>query len=122
MLQGALGTMRDLPRLQEITSVCIRHGLGDIVRRIGVSPALERAGQILQWGASAETMQLEAPERVRLALQELGPTFIKLGQVLATRGDLFPPGWVAEFEKLHSEVPPVPFEELLAEMGGGAGR
>src|SRR4030095_15275590 len=68
----------------------IRPGLGDIVRRTGVSTALERAGQILQWGASAETMQLEAPERVRLALQELGPTFIKPGQVLGTRHDLCP--------------------------------
>src|SRR4029450_1321667 len=122
MLQGALGTMRDLPRLQEITSVCIRHGLGDIVRRIGVSTALQPPGQILQWGASAETMQLEAPERVRLALQELGPTFIKLGQVLATRVDLFPPEWVAEFEKLHSEVPPVPFEELMPELTIALGR
>jgi len=122
MLEGALGTMRDLPRLQEITSVCIRQGLGDIVRRLGVSTTLERAGQILQWGASAEAMKLDAPERVRLALQELGPTFIKLGQVLATRVDLFPPEWIAEFEKLHSEVPPVPFEELLPDLTRALGR
>ena len=53
MLQAAFGTMRDLPRLHEITSVLIRHGLGDIVQRIGVSGILERAGQMLQWGASA---------------------------------------------------------------------
>ena len=97
MLHLALGTMRDLPRLQEITSVLIRHGLGDIVRRIGVSSALKGAGEILQLGASAEMMQLDPPVRVRMALQELGPTFVKLGQVLATRVDLFPPEWVAAF-------------------------
>ena len=116
MLQVAFSTMRDLPRLHEITSVLIRHGLGDIVQRIGVSGLLERAGQMLQWGTSTESMQLEPPQRVRLALQELGPTFVKLGQVLATRVDLFPPDWIAEFEKLHSEVPPVPFDELLPEL------
>ena len=59
---------------------------------------------------------------MRLALQQLGPTFVKLGQVLATRVDLFPPEWIAEFEKLHSEVPPVPFEELLPELTLALGR
>ena len=67
-------------------------------------------------------MQLDPPVRVRMALQQLGPTFVKLGQVLATRVDLFPPEWVAEFEKLHSEVPPVPFEELLPELDVALGR
>ena len=51
-----------------------------------------------------------------MALEELGPTFVKLGQVMATRVDLFPPRWIAEFEKLQAEVPPVPFEELLPEL------
>jgi len=116
MLQAAFGTMRDLSRLQEISSVLIRHGLGDIVQRLGVSGALERAGQILQWGASAESLKQEPPLRMRLALEELGPTFVNLGQVLATRVDLLPPDWIAELEKLHAEVPPVPFEQLLPEL------
>ena len=68
MLQLALGTMRDLPRLQEITSVLIRHGLGDIVRRIGVSGALKGASDLLQLAASAEMMQLDPPVRVRMAM------------------------------------------------------
>ena len=50
MALRAFGAVRDLPRLREISSVLIRHGLGDIVRRAGVAPLLERAGQILQWG------------------------------------------------------------------------
>jgi ubiquinone biosynthesis protein len=122
MLQAAFSSMRDLPRLQEITSILIRHGLGDLVQRVGVSGVLERAGQVLQWAASKESLALEPPQRVRLAFQELGPTFIKLGQVLATRVDLFPPAWIAEFEKLHSEVPPVPFDELLPEVTATLGR
>jgi ubiquinone biosynthesis protein len=122
MLQAAFGTMRDLPRLHEITSVLIRHGLGDIVQRIGVSGALERAGQILQWGASTESLKQEPPLRMRRALEELGPTFVKLGQVLATRVDVLPPDWIAELEKLHAEVPPVPFEQLLPELTLALGR
>jgi ubiquinone biosynthesis protein len=116
MLRETLGAMRDLPRLQEITAVFIRHGLGDIVRRLGIANVLERAGQILHWTEGAASLRLEPAERMRLAFEELGPTFIKLGQVLATRVDLLPPHWIAEFEKLHSEVLAVPFEELLPSL------
>ena len=114
--------MRELPRLQEITSVLIRHGLGEFVRRIGIAGVLERAGQILHWGEAAESQKLDTPQRMRLALEELGPTFVKLGQVMATRVDLFPPAWIAEFERLHADVPPVPFETLLPELERSLGR
>lgn len=122
MLRETLGAMRDLPRLQEITTVFIRHGLGDTVRRIGIANVLERAGQILHWSEGAASLRLEPAQRMRLAFEELGPTFIKFGQVLATRVDLLPPHWIAEFEKLHSEVPAVRFEELLPELERALGR
>src|SRR3990170_1292945 len=122
MLRETLGLMRELPRLQEITGVLIRHGLGEFVRRIGLAGVLERAGQILHWGEAAEAQKLETPQRMRLALEDLGPTFVKLGQVMATRVDLFPPAWIAEFEKLHADVPPVPFETLLPELERSLGR
>src|SRR5687767_7989716 len=116
MLRETLGFMRDLPRLHEISSVLIRHGLGDIVRRIGVVNVLEQAGQILNFAAASESVRLEPAQRMRLALEELGPTFVKLGQVMATRIDLFAPDWIAEFEKLHSAVPPVPFDDLKPDV------
>ena len=122
MLRETIGAMRDLPRLHEISSVLIRHGLGDIVRRLGIAGVLERAGQVLHFADAAEAVRLEPAQRMRIALEELGPTFVKLGQVMATRLDLFPPDWIAEFEKLHSEVPPVPFEELLPELERALGR
>src|SRR5687767_10003349 len=121
MLRETISVMRDLPRLHQISSVLIRHGLGDLVRRLGVVTALEQAGQILNFRAAAESVALTPPQRMRRALEELGPTFIKLGQVLATRIDLFPPDWIEEFEKLQSAVPPVPFEELLPEIQLGLG-
>ena len=113
MLRATLTAMRDLPRLREISTVLIRHGLGDIVRRIGVASVFERAGQALHFGENPQESRLEPAQRLRIALEELGPTFIKLGQVLATRSDLFGPSWIVELEKLHSEVPPVPFESLV---------
>jgi ubiquinone biosynthesis protein len=116
MLRETLGAIRNLPRLREISAVLIRHGLGDVVRRLGIANILERAGEILHWGEGLESLKLEPAQRVRLALEELGPTFIKLGQVMATRVDIFPPAWIAEFEKLHNRVPPVPFEELEPEL------
>ena len=122
MLRETFGMMRELPRLHEIASVFIRHGLGDFVQRIGIAGLLERAGQILSWGAAAESVKLDPAQRLRLALEELGPTFVKLGQVMAMRVDLFPPRWIAEFEKLHAKVPPVPFAELLPELSRALGR
>ena len=109
---GPFSATRDLPRLREISSVLIRHGLGDIVRRAGVGTLLERAGQILQWGESGEIAHLEPEQRMRLAFEELGPTFVKLGQMLSTREDLLSPAWTSEFARLHSQVAPVPFDEL----------
>ena len=58
--------VRDLPRLHEISLVFIRHGLGDLVRRLGVASLLERAGELLHWGEAARSAQLEPQQRLRL--------------------------------------------------------
>jgi ubiquinone biosynthesis protein len=122
MLWETISVVRDLPRLHEIATVMIRYGWGDLVRMLGISGVLERAGRILHWHSSSEITQLEPPVRIRRALEELGPTFIKFGQLLATRVDMFPPRWIDEFEKLHSQVPAVPYDVLhpyLVEALGG---
>ncbi|MDD5328437.1 MAG: AarF/UbiB family protein [Sulfuricella sp.] len=121
MIWGTINVVRDLPRLHEITTTLIRYGMADIVRSLGIGTLLERAGRILHWKAQSDVMHLEAPVRVRRALEELGPTFVKLGQVMATRVDVFPPNWIAEFEKLQSCVPPVPFDSLLPQLEAALG-
>jgi len=116
MVAGLFSVARELPRLREISSVFIRYGLGDLVRRAGVSAMFDRAGQVLQWGQASETAHLEPQQRARLALEELGPTFVKLGQILSTREDLLPSAWTDELSRLYSEVAPVPFDDLLPQL------
>ena len=122
MIWGTHGAARDLSRLREISSVLIRHGLGDLVRRTGLATTLERAGQILHWGEAGKSPEIEPQERFRRSLEELGPTFVKLGQVLSTRPDLLSPSWIAELERLHADVAPVSFDELLPQIEKALGR
>ncbi|HEY2231291.1 MAG TPA: AarF/UbiB family protein [Xanthobacteraceae bacterium] len=122
MVSGVFGAARELPRLREISSVLIRHGLGDLVRRAGIATLLERAGQVLQWGEAKEIAHLEPQQRAKRAFEQLGPTFVKLGQVLSTREDLLPPTWTTEFDRLHSHVAPVPFDDLLPQVEQALGR
>lgn len=121
MLWETIGVVRDLPRLHEIATIMIRYGWGDMVRALGIGTLLERAGRILHWQSTSEINQLEPAVRIRLAMEELGPTFVKLGQLFATRVDVFPPGWIAEFEKLQSKVPPVPYAELAPHLEAALG-
>jgi len=122
MVSGVFGVGRELPRLREISSILIRNGLGDLVRRAGVSTLLERTGQVLQWAQASEVAHLEPQQRARLALEQLGPTFVKLGQMLSTREDLLPAAWTDELGRLYSNVAPVPFDDLLPQIEQALGR
>lgn len=122
MLWQALASVRDIGRLYDIGSVLVRYGFGDMVRRMGLADVLAGAGRALRWDDAHEYAHLEPPARVRRALEELGPAFVKLGQVLATRVDLFEPEWIAEFSRLQDQAQPVPYEAIrpqLAEDLGG---
>lgn len=116
MLWQTLTTVRDLGRLHDIASILIRYGFGDMVRRMGLANALERAGRALHWNEAEELAHLEPPARVRRALEELGPTFVKLGQVLATRIDLFEPEWIIEFGKLQDSTPAAPWADIRQQL------
>jgi len=73
--------------------------------------------------SSSDIEALSMPERMRMSFEELGPTFVKLGQLLATRPDLVPEEYVIEFEKLHDRVQPLPFsviETVLKDEFGNA--
>jgi ubiquinone biosynthesis protein len=83
-----------------ISRILIKHGLGEMADRLfGRSRGKAKTG-------------LPDPVRIRRALEDLGPSFIKLGQLMSTRGDVFPPEYIDEFSKLQDRVPPVPFEQI----------
>ena len=116
MLWETLSAARDIGRLYEIATVLIRYGFGDMARRLGITGALERVGKTLRRGHHQAVDHMTSAERVRSALEDLGPTFVKLGQILSTRVDLFPPEWIAEFEKLQDHAAPVPFDQIRAQL------
>jgi len=121
MLTDLLSAARDFGRLREIASVLARYGFADAVRRMGMESVFEKVGETFNWKEIDNLTGLTEAERIRRALEELGPTFIKLGQLLSTRVDLFPPAWIAEFERLQDNVTPAPFdsirEQLEADLG-----
>ena len=121
MLWETLSAARDIGRLYEIASVLIHYGFGDIARRIGITGALERVGKTLRRGRHHSIDRMTSAERVRRALEDLGPTFVKLGQILATRVDLFAPDWIAEFEKLQDRASAVPFDAIRAQLATDLG-
>ena len=116
MIQKTLLAARDLGRLHEIASILIRFGFGDMVRRLGMGTVLEKAGKVLHWQEAEELARLAPPERIRRAIEELGPGFVKLGQVLSTRTDLFPPEYIAEFCKLQDQVPALAFGDVVTQL------
>src|SRR6185437_4401033 len=98
-------------RLKTIVAVLAKHGFQDVLERAGLKKLalIERLILTSKKGKDNLSSQGQSPaERLRLAFEELGPTFIKLGQLLATRPDLIPIEYVEEFKKLHSQVRPLP--------------
>lgn len=109
-------TMADLNRLREIIRVFSIAGFGDLFKHMGLEAATEYTGKIMGWKHVDDIAHLEHPQRVRRVFEVLGPTFVKLGQILATRPDLLGPEWIAEFEKLQWQAPPLDFAELRPQV------
>ena len=116
MIRETLSTLRDFPRLREIAVLLIRYGFGELVSRLKLPKLLDRAGHKIAWPESPAESAAEAPVRARHVLENLGPTFIKLGQVFSTRVDVFPADWITEFEKLQHRVPATAFAQIEAEL------
>lgn len=115
-LLETLSAGQDVKRLRDIASILIRYGFDDLVDRMGFKKPFSNLAAKDEQRRALERRALTTPERACAALQELGPTFIKLGQILATRVDIFAPEWIDEFEKLHNDVGPVPYESIRPEL------
>lgn len=108
---------RYLRRYRQILQVLIKFGFAEVLAQVnlyGLWARLFLRGEKKHQSASSEA-------RLRMALEELGPTFVKIGQILSTRGDLIPPAYTAELSRLQDEVAPFPAARaqqiLEAELG-----
>ncbi|NWG13692.1 MAG: ubiquinone biosynthesis protein UbiB, partial [Acidobacteria bacterium] len=100
---------RQIRRLREIVTIFVRYGFADVVGRLRLASYLTLGRRLLFPGRGLEGEEgtLTSPHRLRLALQDLGPTFIKFGQALSLRADILAPEYVAELARLQDEVPPL---------------
>ncbi|HPC22592.1 MAG TPA: AarF/UbiB family protein [Phycisphaerae bacterium] len=115
-------TYRHINRYRQILTVLVKYGFGGLVDRLRISQYLETGLHLLSREKPAQVEMLTPAERVRLVLEELGPTFIKLGQVLSTRPDVLPPEFIEELTKLQQHVPPFAFEQVRETIETELGR
>lgn len=148
-MPSILGAVRDLNRLRQIYLVLVRHGFGEIAQRLGFgggkkkpqaegvpelpAKASENAALLGEEAAALTVPEVETergekerrtislPERGRLVLMDLGPSFVKLGQIASTRPDILPADWIRELKKLQDEVTPLPFEEIKTAVESSLG-
>jgi ubiquinone biosynthesis protein len=127
-----LAAVKDLGRIRQIYVVLVRHGFGELAQRLGFG-AKRRDKALLAGAATAgdddalldepapeseaargeiEKTKASLAERVRLVLMDLGPSFVKLGQIASTRPDVIPAAWISELKKLQDHVNPLPFSEI----------
>jgi ubiquinone biosynthesis protein len=123
-----VSAVRDLGRLRQIYVVLVRHGFGELAQRLGLgarnrgTPELDAAAETaepehqealaeVQHGED-ERRRVSLPERVRLVCMDLGPSFVKLGQIASTRPDVLPAEWIVELKKLQDSVNPLPSKDI----------
>ena len=102
---------RNVQRMRFVMGVLFSHGFGHVLDRAGIG-RVARLGRGAVMSANPDLANRRWEVRVRLAMERLGPTFVKLGQMLATRPDLVPMSLIHELRKLQDDVPPISFEDV----------
>ncbi|AKF81598.1 ABC transporter [Myxococcus fulvus 124B02] len=110
---------QDLNRVRQITVIAARHGFGEVLERAGLWRILGRQEKV---EVSPEAQRASTARRFRMLLNDLGPTFVKLGQVLSTRADLLPAEFVDELALLQDNVDPIPLEQVHAQIRESLGK
>jgi ubiquinone biosynthesis protein len=110
---GVIGrTYRHLNRYRQILTVFFKYGFGDLVDVLKIEHYLEIGLQMISRKQRRQIEKLTRAERVRMVLEELGPTFVKCGQILSTRPDLIPVEFIDELSKLQDHVPFFPYDSV----------
>jgi ubiquinone biosynthesis protein len=123
MKRTRLDDVRESLRLQQVYNVFLRYGWDLAFQRWRLLGNLRHSMQRWVWHLPEDTPELTTPAKVCLMLEELGPTYVKMGQIVSSQASVVPPEWEVELEKLQSEVPPFPADqvrEILEEELGAA--
>jgi len=120
---GVIGkTYRHFNRYRQILAVFFKYGFGDLVELLRIDQYIEIGLKMISRNRRERIEKLSRAERVRMALEELGPTYVKLGQILSTRTDLVPVDFIHELSRLQDEVPSFPFAEAKEIVENQLGR
>ena len=120
---GVIGrTYRHLNRYRQILTILFKYGFGDLLEMLKIDQYIEVGLQMISRNRGARVERLNRPQRLRMAFEELGPTYIKLGQILSTRPDLIPMDYIQELSKLQDDVPAFPFAEVRKVVESEFGR
>jgi ubiquinone biosynthesis protein len=108
-------TYRNIKRYRQIIGVFINYGFGGIIEQLNIDYYLALGKNIITFNRSGrkKLIRYSNAQRFRMALEELGPTFIKLGQLISTRHDFIPPAVINELKKLQDNVPSFAYEEVV---------
>ena len=111
--------LQDLNRVRQIGVIAARHGFGEWLERAGLWRMLGRREKV---EVSPEMQRATTARRFRMLLNDLGPTFVKLGQILSTRADLLPAEFIEELATLQDHVEPFPLEDVYTRIRESLGR
>ncbi|MFU8802314.1 MAG: ABC1 kinase family protein [Bradymonadaceae bacterium] len=125
MVSPVKSAVQDIRRLRTITSVLTRHGFSAVATKAGLGSYVAEKGELTEFEESDTLLgedRSEAAVRFRHVLEDLGPTFVKLGQILSTRPDLIPAEFMEELKKLQDRVAPMPLEDVRAQLEKSLGK
>ena len=105
-------TIRNLKRIRQITNILLKYGFEDIVANTPLKAIIPASRRLARLRGESIVHKYTRPELARMAAEELGPTFVKLAQILANRPDIVSEEYQHEFEKLQSQVAPFPTEQV----------
>ncbi len=121
MRRSTLDKIRESLRLQQVYNVFLRYGYDSLFDRWELLADFRHRMQRWVWQLPGEVEPLSQPVKMRLMLEELGPTYVKMGQIVSSQSSVIPDEWEIELEKLQSDVPPFPNPEvretIIEELG-----
>jgi ubiquinone biosynthesis protein len=112
MKRTRLDSVRESLRLQQVYNVFLRYGWDLAFHRWRLLGSMRHSMQRWVWRLPDEVTELSTPAKVCLMLEELGPTYVKMGQIVSSQASVVPVEWEVELEKLQSDVPPFPAEQV----------